>query len=207
LTITEIHMTASEPTMYVSPSNIMVNVNQAFEIDINISGVSDLYGWEFKLSWNPSLLEAINVTENSFLRNGGETYIVSKVNNIEGYILVGCTLLRKIAGVNGNGTIATVELRVRNTGSCTLDLCGTKLVSSLKKLEAHSDIDGWIRITPKGDADYNGLVEMADFYIWREYFGKYTGGWPDNVNPDFDYNGFVEMPDFYVWREHFGESG
>ena len=67
LTFNELSVATSEPEMFVSPSSIAVNVDQTFEVDINVSGVSDLYGWEFKLGWNSSLLEALNVTENSFL--------------------------------------------------------------------------------------------------------------------------------------------
>ena len=44
LTIKEALVTASETTMFVSPSSIAVNVNETFEVNINVSGVSDLYG-------------------------------------------------------------------------------------------------------------------------------------------------------------------
>jgi len=57
-----------------------------------------------------------------------------------------------------------------------------------------------------GDADFSGYVEMADFFIWRENFGKHSGEWPSEVNPDFDSNGFVELADFYIWRENFGAT-
>jgi len=141
-----------EPSVFVSPPSIAVNVNQTFELDINVSEASDLYGWEFKLGWNPTLLDVVNVTENSFLSTGGETYIVSKVNNVEGYILVGCTLLRNITGVNGNGTAATVEFKAERAGSTTLDLHDTKLVSSQKQQTSHNSIDGTVTIpsTPVG---------------------------------------------------------
>jgi len=152
ITITLTKGSSSGTAMFISPSSIAVDVNQTFEIHINVSEISDLYGWEFKLSWNPTLLEAINVTENSFLGSGGETYLASKVNNIEGYILVGCTLLRNITGVNGNGTIATVKFSAENEGSCTLNLYDTKLVSSQKQLTSHNSIDGTVTIpsTPVG---------------------------------------------------------
>jgi len=58
-----------------------------------------------------------------------------------------------------------------------------------------------------GDADFNGLVEMPDFYIWREWAsrpGPPPSGPPED--PDFNDDGIVDMYDFYIWREHFGES-
>jgi len=146
LTIKEIHETASETTMFVSSSSIAVTVNQTFEVNIEVSDVADLYGWEFKLSWNPSLLEAINITENSFLKNGADTYIVSKMSNNDGYVLAGCTRLRNVTGASGNGTVATIEFRTKEEGTCTLNLYDTKLVNSNKQLMAHTNLDGTVHV-------------------------------------------------------------
>jgi len=65
-------------------------------------------------------------------------------------------------------------------------------------------INGVILVTILGDANLSGLVDMEDFYIWRENFGKRSGQIPPGVYPDFDNNGLVEMPDFYIWRGNFG---
>ena len=43
---------ASTTTVSVVPSSVTAYVGQNFSIDIAISDVLDLYGWEFKLSWN-----------------------------------------------------------------------------------------------------------------------------------------------------------
>jgi len=65
-------------------------------------------------------------------------------------------------------------------------------------------IDGKVLVRILGDADFNGLVEMPDFYMWRGNFGKTPDRFPPGVYPDFDVNGLVEMPDFYIWRGNFG---
>ena len=65
-------------------------------------------------------------------------------------------------------------------------------------------ITGVIVIRIPGDADINGLVEMADFFRWRENFGKTPYQCPPGVYPDFDNNGLVEMYDFFIWRRNFG---
>jgi len=49
-----------------------------------------------------------------------------------------------VAGVSGNGTLATVEFRAKTLGSCTLDLYDTKLVNSAKQLMNHSEVDGTV---------------------------------------------------------------
>jgi len=66
---------------------------------------------------------------------------------------------------------------------------------------------------PAGDADFSGLVELDDFYLWVKYFGKYMKDInmydefkPGNdIDPDFDNNGYIEMPDFYKWTAAWGK--
>ena len=133
-----------DTTMLVSPSSIIVAVNETFQIDIDVSGVPNLYGWEFKLGYNTSLLELVSITESSFLHGSRDTYFVPKVVSTDGYILAGCTSLRNVTGVSGNGTLATVEFRSRALGSCTLDLYDTKLVNSAKQLMDHVETGGTV---------------------------------------------------------------
>jgi ABC-type transport system substrate-binding protein len=62
---------------------------------------------------------------------------------------------------------------------------------------------------PVGDADFNGIVEMTDFFIWREYFDQ-TGPIPhlpgQDKDADFDNTGWIEMADFFRWRENWGNT-
>jgi len=187
----------SETTAFVAPSNANVRVNQTFVISINVSGVSDLYGWEFKLGYNADLLEVVDVTEGSFLNSSRDTYFVLRNMSTDGYVLAGCTSLRNVVGVSGNGTLVTVEFRAKKLGSCTLDLYDTKLVNSAKQLLEHSEIDG--SVTANGALTVR--VQYADGHpvydafvqIWyesgklNEMFAAYTGT-----------NGEVTCSDFYL---------
>ena len=134
---------SSSTTVYVDPQTSVGTIGQNFTININISNVIDLYGWEFKLGWNSTILDAVNVAEGSFLKSGGETFFTYKVNNTEGFVLVDCTLLGDVSGVNGNGTLASIEFHVKTYGNCTLDLYDTTLVSSSEQPIEHTAIDGY----------------------------------------------------------------
>jgi len=63
-----------------------------------------------------------------------------------------------------------------------------------------------IKVMFGGDADLSGFVELADFPIWANNVGKYSGEWSFDVNPDFDSNDFVELADFLIWSENFGAT-
>jgi hypothetical protein len=54
-----------------------------------------------------------------------------------------------------------------------------------------------------GDYNQNGVVDAADYVIWRKTLGQ-------SVTPgsgaDGDNNGFIQSPDYDVWRSHFGNT-
>lgn len=141
------NVASSGAEMSISPSTVSVGIDQTFETNINISNVSDLFGWQLRLSYNTSLLELVNIIEGSFLNSSRDTYFVPKNVSTDGYVLAGCTSLRNVAGVNGNGTLATVEFRAKTLGSCTLDLYETKLVDSNRQLVEHSETDGSVAVS------------------------------------------------------------
>ena len=106
----------------VVPQLIRANLGQSFSIDVTVSDVVDLYAWEIELSWEPSLLGVISVVEGTFLKLGGDTFFIYNVNDTQGHILIDCTLIGQIVGVNGNGVLATVTFLVLSVGETPLDL-------------------------------------------------------------------------------------
>ena len=136
-----------EATVYVHPSSSTVSPGQTFAIDIRISDVYDLYGWEFNLTWNSNLLDVIDVTEGPFLKQGGETFFTYQKNNSAGYILVDCTLLGNVPGVNGSGTLAYVKFYAEKEGDTVLDLHDTILINSLEQEIPHTTNDGNVTIS------------------------------------------------------------
>ena len=81
--------------------------------------------------------------EGPFLKQGGDTFHSFKINNTEGHMLLDCTLLGKVSGVSGNGTLATVEFYVKVSGESVLDLYDTILVNSQKQSITHTSNDGY----------------------------------------------------------------
>ena len=125
-------------TLYVDPCLIKRKVGDNFTISVSISDVADLYGWEFKLRWDSTLLDCVDVDEGAFLKQGGNTFFITPtINKTEGYVLLDCMLLGEIPGVSDNGTLAVIEFHVKDTGECSLDLYDTKLLSSFEQLIKH----------------------------------------------------------------------
>lgn len=134
---------SSTTTIYVDPQTSVGATAQNFTVNINISNVTDLYGWEFKLGWNTTVLDVVEVYEGPFLKSTGDTFFTYKVNSTAGYIIVDCTLLGLVPGVSGNGTLATVKFYVKIADDSILDLYDTILIDSNEQTILHTTIDGY----------------------------------------------------------------
>jgi autotransporter-associated beta strand protein len=52
-----------------------------------------------------------------------------------------------------------------------------------------------------GDYNHNGLVDAADYVIWRKSIGSFT-----NLAADGNNNGLIDQADFNVWRSQLGQT-
>jgi Cohesin domain len=134
--------TTPATTVYAHPDEISAPVDQDFTFDIDISNVANLYAWECKFQWNTTVLNLVNVTEGSFLKNKGSTFFSYGLNETLGQVILDCTLLGEAAGVNGSGTLVSVKLHVDSQGTCELTLYDTKLVDTSEQVIAHAVVGG-----------------------------------------------------------------
>jgi len=124
--------TESLAVVCVDPPVVSASSGENFTVDIKVADVKNLYTYQFRLSWEPSLLDVTDVTEGPFL-NAEETYRTSftpRIYNtpdplgVSGYVYVACTLLGEpaTAAASGNGTLATIEFLAKEEGNTSLHL-------------------------------------------------------------------------------------
>jgi cohesin domain-containing protein len=96
-----------------------VSQGSTFTMGVNISGVTDLYDFQFDLSFNPAVLHAMNVLEGTFLSGGGSTFFIpGTIDNTTGNITFDVdTLLGAVPGVSGNGTLALFQFTALTSGT------------------------------------------------------------------------------------------
>jgi hypothetical protein len=169
-------------TMFVNPASL-TDPSSPFTVNIDVSTVDDLYGWEFKLYYNTTILSNGSVTEGSFLGGPGPSTFFSVLNNTDTYnathgrFWVTCTKLGNIAGTTGSGTLATIGFTVDGPGGTTpLDLTDTKLIGYVQSAQAlvqmnHTTTDGQVTISGAPEFPLGAALEIAligvIFYIWR----------------------------------------
>ena len=135
--LTDVVRVTSRPmglaVVFVNPQNSSAAVGQDFAINVNVSNVADLYGWEFKLGWNSTILHLQNVTEGSFLKNMGATFFTYNLNSTGPHIVVDCTRLVDLPEASGSGILSTVTFHVQQLGSCDLNLYDAVLLNSFEQ--------------------------------------------------------------------------
>ena len=118
------------PVLRITPALSNVTVGSLFTLDIRISGVLDLFGWELDLGFSPSgLVSASPATEGSFL-GAGQTFGGGSVDNAAGTITTMFSALSGITGVSGDGILASISFEALIDGTATFSLSNVMLIDS-----------------------------------------------------------------------------
>lgn len=106
------------PFIGIEPETLFVAHEQSFGVNIVIHGATDLFAFQFDLSFDPRLLSAISVAEGGLLSSGGSTiFFPGTIDNVGGRISFTLgTLTDSLPGVDGTGALAGIVFRSRNTG-------------------------------------------------------------------------------------------
>jgi adhesin HecA-like repeat protein len=109
-----------------------VSQGSSLAVDVNIASVTDLYGFQFDLGFNPSVLMATVVSEGAFLPSGGSTFFIpGTIDNTNGIVAATAdTLISAMSGVTGSGTLAVFDFTAIANGATGLTLSNVILVDS-----------------------------------------------------------------------------
>jgi len=139
----------------VYPEKIESLVGKTFTVEVRISNAENIYGWEFRLKWNPTLLNMVRVVEGNFLGQCGGTFFATNTSKAkDGLIIVDCTLLGNVSGANGNGTLAIIEFYAKVQGECPLELEETILVDESERPVSHITKNSEVTVKPFSFIDW-----------------------------------------------------
>jgi hypothetical protein len=150
-------------TLSVQPTNSFgINLGDTFSINITVSNVIDLDGWQFNLYYQSAILNATGYSEGPFLQTGGSTTFFSEINFTDHYDdtfgVVGLNCLRFSipTGVNGSGTLATITFKAVGSGPSVLHFGDGFL--PMKHFDSANHL---IPFTPIDGLAYVGAVDVA----------------------------------------------
>lgn len=116
----------------VDPTTQTTATGTVVTVDVDISSVNDLYGYQFDLTFNPTILQAVSSTEGTFLPSGGATFFIPGTNdNVGGTVSATAdTLLAATPGVSGGGELAVFTFDAIGAGTSTIGIQNEILLDS-----------------------------------------------------------------------------
>jgi general secretion pathway protein D len=128
-------------------------VGNTFSVEVNATGITDLYAFQFDLSFDPALLAAVSVTEGAFLPGGGTTFFIpGTIDNVGGAVTATAdTLIGAIPGVTGSGVLAVFQFTALGQGTSAVSFANEILLdSSLNDITANTTFqNGSVTVTPE----------------------------------------------------------
>ncbi|MBU0708321.1 hypothetical protein KJ596_01055 [Patescibacteria group bacterium] len=118
-------------TVKVSPDSQTVAVGDAVSVDINVVEVSDLYGFQFDITYGSTILEFASLERGLFIGDADSTYWVSEDTSSAG-VIRNIAATRTIPGVavSGSGTLITLTFNAVASGSSSIRIENLKLAGS-----------------------------------------------------------------------------
>jgi outer membrane protein assembly factor BamB len=151
------------------PIQTVGDIGDSFTVNVSIANVSNLFGWEFKLYYDSTIMNGTQATQGSFLKSGGGQTLFIVVNFTDQYnptygvCWISCLLTgQNVPGVNGGGVLATIEFKsLAPADSVPLHLADVKL----------SDPNGPL---PSTFDTTDGAVTVAAIYWWPMFHRELT---------------------------------
>ena len=125
----------------LSTAATQVKVGGTFTLQLKAENISDLAGWQSDIIFDPAVLKVNNVSEGSFLKQGGGRthFLKGTIDNTTGKITdVGAARISE-GGASGEGTLLSITFTAKANGESRL---------SLRKFQAGSSLGETISSRP-----------------------------------------------------------
>jgi hypothetical protein len=211
---------ASSPTTTVVgtqplPSTAPTGTN--FDVNVTVADVQDLYGWEINMTFNPTVLEVVDMVEGPFLLDFADSLGIYTwplgpiIDNTAGWVQMSDSLFSfdpLTDGADGSGVLATITFHVLTKGTVPLhfekSLLNTK-VGGLPTPIEHEPRDGFFQL-PLGDINSDGIVAVRDLRILGKAYGSALGQPSYNPNADLNKDDLVNRSDLIIIRSNYGKT-
>ncbi len=121
-----------------------IKAGQRFTAEARVADAADLGGFEFRLDFDPAMLQVEDVALADWLAGSGNTcQALSDVDNFVGTVRIGGFCFGEQAGANGEGTIAQITFAAQAGGDAVLHLSNVRMTTMAgQSLQATATDDG-----------------------------------------------------------------
>jgi hypothetical protein len=159
----------------VDPTQTSVKVGQTFPIDVNITDVSGLVGFDFELSYNASVISLIDIQLGPFLKSAGPTFLINLTTSGQIWLAASLYPTGVWTGISANGTgiLANATFQAIGAGKTTLNLFSSNPSNcdAIKLVKDPEDppvapipnvaIDGHVTVLPEPDPDAHAVFSKT----------------------------------------------
>ena len=200
--------TVSDAGIGYSLPETAIHIGDTFTVELNAENVSDLAGWQFDISFDATVLEAVEVKEGDFLKAGGSATFFQEgtIDNTTGKITGLSSARLSEGGATGTGTLLSVTFAAKTMGEARLVLHNFELGSitgehiAAESYEVVITIEGQLTI---GDVNRDGRVSILDLVLVAQHFGKTV---PANSEVDMNGDGIINVLDLILVSQNMGKS-
>ena len=182
--------TVANPGVGYTFSKTPIHTGDTFTLDIRAENIFDMAGWQFDITFDSAVLEAIDVSESDFLKmDGGTTFFQSgSIDNAAGKITELSATRLSTQGVNGTGTLLQVRFKAKSAGETELALHKFEFGTTTGEHIPAGPHE--IKITVEeglatGDVNRDGRVSTLDLILVAQQLGeRVPAGSAVDVNGD-----------------------
>ena len=217
------HDSSPVATVYVHPDELKVQVDETFNVYINVRDVTGLQGFDFMLKYDTAFLDCLALEEGTFMSDVNHTFVA--VHNINDSY--DCTWGRVWFAVaifgegwaDGDGTLAIVTFKAIAVSESVLDLYSDlpyredqiKLFTCHSEPIANTALDGYVTDPPPtdppaslaGDVNDDGVVDMKDLNMIAGAYRTIVGDPGYVPNLDLNQDGIISLRDLLIAAQEF----
>jgi len=197
ITIKQVNATPDGPAhLFVDPASIVdptIHPPAYFNVTIKIANVTNLYGYEFKLGYNTTILNCLGAIIIPFDNETSFSMKVQVRDNL-GFIWVNVTYRPPAQPLNTTDpvTLAMIFFQVTDSGESILDLHDTKLTDPSGTEIPHTVSDGYIKIFRHDVAIIDVVASTNVTYAGRLVYINVTAENQGNTAETFNVSAYYD---------------
>ena len=178
-----------------------------FTLNLNAENITDLAGWQTDITFDPNILEAVEVSEGDFLKaESGDTFFQGgTIDNTTGKITGLFAAQYSESGVSGTGTLLSVTFMAKTGGETQVTLENFEFGSSSGAVipAVPPNITITVGEYPAWDVNQDGRVSVLDLILVAKDLGSDAAA---NLRTDVNRDGNINIQDLILVAQHIGES-
>ena len=105
------------------PANITQPAGSTFAVNVLLSGAQNVYSVPLQVSYDPKLLQVVNVSNGGLLSQDGQAVaLVHRDDDSTGALQITATRPPGSNGVSGQGAVVTLTFMAKSSGQSTLTI-------------------------------------------------------------------------------------